>query len=259
MVKDYMNKKIEIPSNCPSCSFPLQMINMQLFCKNTACDARASKQIEHFCKIMGIKGMGEKTIEKLGIQDITELYSFSCQELVEVLDSQKLADKLYAEIQKTVPANLNLVLAAFGIPLIGNTAANKICSVVSSIDEITPETCKLAGLGEKATHNLVTFLKGDFLEIREYLPFTFNCTSSVSTVSSGKNICITGKLNSFNKKADAYAELIKLGFNVVESVTKTTDFLVDEEGKSSTKRVKAESLEIPIISDLLNFLKENTK
>lgn len=252
-----MKKQIEIPSKCPACAYPLQMVNMQLFCKNTACDARASKQIEHFCKIMNIKGMGEKTIEKLGILDITELYSFSSQELIEILGSQKLAEKLYAEIQKSVNADLSLVIAGFGIPLIGNTAAKKICSVVSDINEINAETCKLAGLGEKATFNLMKFLDEDFQELKEYLPFHFRVNKDQDTSINKKNICITGKLHSFNKKADAYAELTNLGFNVVESVTKTTDFLVDEENKGSTKRVKAESLGITIISNLSNFIKEN--
>ena len=48
------------------------------------------------------------------------------------------------------------------------------------------------------------------------------------------------------------------GFRIVESVTKATDYLVDEDGKQSAKRTKAESLGITIISNLISFIKENT-
>lgn len=250
-----MNTQIAIPDKCPSCDYPLQMVNMQLFCKNTACTARASKQLEHFCKIMNIKGMGEKTIEKLGILDITEIYSLSQQDLIDILDSQKLGEKLFIEIQKSINADLNLIIASFGIPLIGTTAANKICLVVTNIDDINKETCKEAGLGDKATANLLNFLSEEFIEIREYLPFSFKVQTKKE--NTGKNICITGKLKSFNKKADAYAELTNLGFTIVESVTKTTNYLVDEEDKNSSKRIKADSLKIPIITNLLIFIKEN--
>jgi NAD-dependent DNA ligase len=41
---------------------------------------------------------------------------------------------------------------------------------------------------------------------------------------------------------------------IVESVTKKTDYLVDEEGKQSSKRKKAEELGITIISDLTTFI-----
>jgi NAD-dependent DNA ligase len=40
-------------------------------------------------------------------------------------------------------------------------------------------------------------------------------------------------------------------------VTKATDYLVDEEDKGSSKRKKAESLGITIITNLNTFLKEN--
>jgi NAD-dependent DNA ligase len=45
----------------------------------------------------------------------------------------------------------------------------------------------------------------------------------------------------------------------VDSVTKTTDFLVDEENGTSAKRKKAEQYGIIIITDLNDLLKENIK
>jgi len=90
------------------------------------------------------------------------------------------------------------------------------------------------------------------------LPFSFksNRNSTTNSNNNSKTVCITGKLSSYKNKAEAYQALEAAGYKAVESVTKTTDYLVDEEDKASTKRKKAESLGIPIITNLNTFLKE---
>ena len=249
--------KIEIPTQCPCCSYKLELINDQLFCRNQACDAQLSKRVEHFCKTMGIKGMGAKTIEKLGLADITEIYYLEQSEVAQQLGSQKVAEKLISEIDRSRSAPLNQILASFSIP-VGNTASTKLCGVVSHIDEINLETCKQAGLGEKVTNNLLNWLETEFTEMRNFLPFSFQNEISVINNSNIQSICITGKLSSFKTKAEAYKVLTEHGFAVVESVTKSTSYLVDEEGKSSTKRKKAEQLGVKIITNLQIFLREQT-
>jgi DNA ligase (NAD+) len=249
--------KIQIPTHCPCCSYKLELVKDQLFCRNQACDAQLSKRVEHFCKTMNIKGMGTKTIEKLGLADITELYYLELTEVTEQLGSAKIAEKLISEINQSRCAPLNQILASFSIPLVGNTASTKICSVVNHIDEINLETCKQAGLGDKVTENLLVWLETDFTEMREFLPFSFRSETSVVD-TSGKTVCITGKLSSFKTKAEAHKLLAEHGFRISESVTKSTDYLVDEEDKGSTKRKKAEQLGIKIITNLNNFLREQT-
>lgn len=250
--------KIEIPTQCPCCNYPLELVNDQLFCRNTACGAQLNKKLEHFCKTLGIKGMGTRSIEKLQLADITEIFYLELDQTAEALGSQRVAQKLLDEIDRARSADLGTVLASFSIPLVGNTAATKLCKVVSHIDEITQETCKQAGLGEKVTNNLVSWLQTDFQDMREFLPFSFSSVKSSNTSGNEKTICITGKLSSFKTKAEAHNALVLAGFKPVESVTKTTDYLVDEEDKGSTKRKKAESLGIQIITNLNTFLKENT-
>lgn len=249
--------KIEIPTVCPACGYCLERVTDQLFCRNSACPAQLNKKVEHFTKVLGIKGFGPKTVERLKLADLAEIYYLEKDDITEALGSEKLAVKLLNEITASKNVKLDKIIAAFSIPLIGNTAATKLCSVIKSIDDITPETCKLAGLGEKATANLISWLETEFVEIREFLPFDFRTSEPASNTDNGKSICITGKLTSFKTKAQAYAELIKHGFKPVESVTKTLDYLVDEGDKGSTKREKAESLGIPIIPNLIDFLKEN--
>lgn len=247
--------KIEIPTHCPCCNYKLELVNDQLFCRNQACSAQLSKRVEHFCKTMQIKGMGAKTIEKLNLADITELYYLDLGDVAEKLNSKKIAEKLIAEIDSSRSATLSQILASMSIPLVGNTASKKISTIVKHIDEINLETCKQAGLGDKVTQNLLSWLETEFPEMKEFLPFSFHSEMPVVNTNS-KTVCITGKLSSFKTKAEAYKKLTDYGFSITESVTKTTDYLVDEGDKSSTKRKKADELGIKIITNLDNFLRE---
>jgi NAD-dependent DNA ligase len=239
------------PTECPCCEYPLEKVGDQLFCRNIACPAQTAKKVEHFAKVLGIKGLGPKSIEKLQVMELTELFYLDKEEVAEVLGNT-IATKLLDEIERAKGAMLETVLASFSIPLIGNTASKKLCLVVSSIDEINQETCKQAGLGSKATQNLLTWLETEYLELKEFLPFTFK---SSNNATSGDTVCITGKLKSFNKKADAEKQLQAAGFTVVDSVTKTTKYLVDEGNAGSSKREKAEKYGIIIITDLNDLLK----
>jgi DNA ligase (NAD+) len=248
-------QKIKIPTTCPCCDYKLETVNEQLFCRNTACTAQLGKKLEHFCKVLQIKGFGPKTIEKLNLADITELFYLDRDSVVEAL-GEKVADKLLDEIERAKSADLATVIAAFSITLVGATAAGKIAAVVSSIEEINQETCKIAGLGEKVTANLLEWISIDYPEMKEFLPFSFKSSKVKISNPDAKRVCITGKLKSFKKKADAEASLSAAGFILVDSVTKTTDYLVDEEGKMSSKREKAVSYGITIITDLNDLLKE---
>lgn len=239
---------IEIPEVCPSCGTTLKLVNEQLFCTNKQCPAQTLKKLEHFAKVLKIKGLGAKTLEKLGFEYVSDIYSFSDTHFIDTL-GEKVGRKILAEIQTSKSADLATILEAFSIPLIGGTASKKISSVVSSIEDINEESCKAAGLGEKATANLVGWLKG-----KEYveLPFDFKSDNAVksSNTSGTKNItvCITGKLNDFPNRTEATKYLESLGFKCTSSVTKSTDVLVDEEGRESSKSVKAKELGIPILT-----------
>ena len=241
-------QKILIPTTCPCCDYLLETINDQLFCKNTACDAQLGKKIEHFCKVLQIKGFGPRTIEKLNLADITEIFYLDRDDVVSAL-GEKVADKLLDEIERAKSADLATVVASFSIPLVGMTASTKIALVVNSLEEINQETCKLAGLGEKVTQNLVSWIGSEYPEMKEFLPFSFKTKVKPDNADS-KRVCITGKLKSFKKKADAEQSLSAAGYTLVDSVTKTTDYLVDEEGKMSSKREKAVQYGITIITDL---------
>jgi NAD-dependent DNA ligase len=247
--------EINAPTECPSCNSKLEQVNDLLYCRNTACPAQTKGKIEHFAKVLGIKGLGPKSVEKLQLQEITELFYLDQKEVASVL-GDKIATKLLDEIERAKVSTLATVLESFSIPLVGGTASKKIAGVVSSIEEINQETCKQAGLGEKVTQNLLSWKDTEYLELKEFLPFTFS-KQTVSDTNS-KTVCITGKLKSYKKKADAVESLAAAGYTLVDSVTKSLDYLVDEENKMSTKREKAMQYGITIITDLNDLLKEKT-
>lgn len=248
-------KFIEEPTECPCCSYKLEKVNDQLFCRNTACTAQINGKVQHFAKTLGIKGFGPKTVEKLNIQELTEIFYLDFDEVATAV-GDKVAIKLLDEIERSKGSDLATVLAAFSIPLIGGTASSKLAAIVANIEEITYEKCKEAGLGDKATQNLLNWLDTDYVVLKEFLPFNFE--SKKQTNVNAKKVCITGKLKSFKKKADAEESLRAAGYTLVDSVTKQTDILVDEEGKMSSKREKAVQYGIQIITDLNDLLKENT-
>jgi NAD-dependent DNA ligase len=248
--------RIEIPKYCPCCDYTLELVNDQLFCRNPACSAQLNKKVEHFCKALGLKGFGTKTIEKLNLGDVTEIFALDVESITDQIGSEKVAEKLIDEINRAKSADLATVLSSFSIPLIGQTASKKISNVVETVDEINLETCRQAGLGEKATQNLLNFIEIDLPEMRQFLPFSFTSSKQTVTQTIGETVCITGKLKTFKTKAQATAALTAAGYTVVDSVTKTTNYLVDEENKGSTKRTKAETLGITVINNLENFLRE---
>jgi len=239
--------KIQAPTECPSCQSKLVWVNDQLYCKSDDCGDRMYKAVEHFASTLKIKGLGPSSIRKLEIRTPLEIYCLD--DMDERLGSSKLAEKLAVEIENSKAAPLNMLLPALGIPLIGQTASDKLSKVVNTLQEVTPEKCKEAGLGEKATSNLMGFLK----TFDYNLPFSFVFAKKSS---SNGIVCITGKLISYKNKAEATSILESLGYTVKASVTKDVTILVNESGEESAKTVKARESGITIVTNLKQYLGE---
>ena len=248
-------EKIQVPSNCPSCNSILEWVNDLLFCKNEYCSTKSVKRIQHFAKSLYIKGLGPRSIEKLGLSNITDLYNLDEASASLALNSEKLASKLLAEIENSTKAPANLLLPAFSIPLVGKTAAAKLAEVCRSIYDITAESCKRAGLGTITTDNLMAWLETDFLDYKQNLPHNmlFEQKSANSTVGV---ICLSGKLFSYKTKAEATTELENLGYIVKSSVTNDVTILVNETGVETAKTFKALEKGIQIVTNLKDYIGE---
>jgi DNA ligase (NAD+) len=198
--------------------------------------------------------MGPSTIQKLRITTIPQIYELSLGEMVESLNSEKLAVKLFDEIQDSKKASLSEVLPAFSIPLVGKSASNKLCAVISSIYDLNETVCTTAGLGPKASKNLLDWYSSKFLREYKWLPFSFESKDVTSVIQPKGVICISGKLTSFKTKAEAEKALTSRGYLVRSSVTKEVTHLVNESGLESSKTKKARESGISIITNLNQFI-----
>jgi len=247
--------KIETPTQCPSCGSKLDLVNGQLFCRNKSnCPAQSSKLIENFCTKMKLKGFGPKTIEKLELTKISELFYLTEEDLVGAVGS-KVAAKLISELNTKVRGDIDFgsVLGSLGIPLIGEVAAKKLSQNCTSFHDVKADG--------KAGENYKTWLNSpqgkDVIE----LPWKFSTgirgtkadiiiTDDLVAQPNGITVCITGSLQDFANRTDATNYLESLGYTVKKSVTKDVKYLIceDESKRSSSSYKKAETNGIEILS-----------
>ena len=242
------------PEVCPSCESPLEWKNDMLYCTNILCPAQIQKRIEHFARSLKIKGLGPKSIEKLGLTSLLDIYNLSYYSIKCALSSEKLAIKLLREINHSRKASMNDVLPAFSIPLIGKTAATKLSSKIKSLFDLDEDKCKAAGLGPKATESLLSWYSNEFEDSLKKLPFDWQFqTPKIATETKGA-VCISGKLSSFKTKAEATKALSYAGYVVKSSLTKDVIFLVNESGIESAKTKEARERGITIITSLNEWI-----
>ena len=252
-----MFQEILPPSQCPSCDGNLMWENDQLYCRSPNCFAQNTKAVEHFAKTMKIKGLGPASIRKLGWQCPSDIYLAERESILASLGSEAVTNKLMSEILNSFDAPLERLLPAFGIPLIGNTATRKLSETVSHITNINADTCERAGLGPKATHNLLTWLEDNLSFFVEHIPCTwyFSDKPSYPVVNKG-TVCITGRLKSFKTKAEATEALNAAGYDVKSSLTKQVTHLVNEGGSESAKTRQARDTGVTIVNDLTSLLEK---
>lgn len=247
---------IEAPEFCPSCESSLEWQNDLLYCVNSLCPAQIQKRIEHFAKSLKIKGLGPKSIEKLGLSSFQSIYDMTYLEIRDALSSEKLAVKLMQEIKHSRRATLNTLLPAFSIPLIGKTAATKLSAKLRSLLDLDEDKCTVAGLGPKATENLLNWYNSEEYAELKKLPFDWEFESPAVATETKGAVCISGKLSSFKTKAEATKALSYAGYQVKSSLTKDVVFLINESGIESAKTKQAQERGITIITSLSDLIGE---
>jgi len=250
-------RQIIPPTNCPCCDSILVYRNDQLFCENITCSAQWDKKVEHFASTLKIKGLGPATLNKLQIEDYSELYELTVSDIEDRLGSQKIAEKLFAEIEKSKQSKLVDLIPAFSIPLIGRSASQKLCDRISHIEDISEKSCTEAGIGPKASANLIQWLETEFYpnQYLTTLPFKWNNKIIKKKEVTGV-VCITGKLKSYPTKAFATKVLNEYGFIVKSSLTKDCTHLINESGIESSKTQTARDRGVIIISNIKHLIGE---
>ncbi|MSN96976.1 NAD-dependent DNA ligase LigA [Campylobacter sp. FMV-PI01] len=256
--RDGNQSKITRPTNCPECDSHLLNEEVLIKCQNLDCKARVINSLIYFASknCMDIDGLGEKIVELLykegKISSIIDIYNLKYEDLenLEGFKDKKISNLLTA-IEDSKTKELYRFITALGIEHIGEVAARKIANsfgdnwLNASYDEIL----NLDGFGDVMAKSFVDFVdinKEKVLNLMEFLNLKSQKNEIKNSVFNGKNVVITGTLS---KSRDEFKdELLKLGANVVNSVSKKTDFLLCGESAGS-KLEKAKSLNIKIINE----------
>lgn len=177
-----------------------------------------------------------------------------------------MANKLVDTISERVSQGITLAefISACSINLVGETAAKKLAALSQEdLDDCSVATFKSYGLGEAASTNLVEWARTAWAEGYKY---TWGSVLSIpkqiqqSAVKTGIVVCITGRLNDFSNRSSAATHLESLGVEVKDSVTKAVNYLICEDGSTSsssyTKAIK-NNISILTIKDLEEILNDN--
>lgn len=262
-----------IPDKCPCCGHETTIKDTDnsqvLMCTNPDCTAKKIAKFTHFVsrKCMNIENLSEATLEKfisLGyINDFKSIYHLSdhYDKLVE-LDGfgMKSVKKLLMSIEKSRDVKLENFIAALGIPNIGTSAAKTISKYFNgNYEDFINAYCywhfnwtTLEDFGQVMADSINNYLY-DNLEMIDELAAEMRFvveknTEIIDNHFSGKTLCVTGKLNHFNR--DSINEKIaSLGAKAASSVSKKTDYLITNEQSGSSKYKKAVELGVPIITE----------
>lgn len=258
----------KIPNTCPSCESKTEIVDIRLFCTNTACPGKNKEIILNFIQKIGIDDLSGKRLEDLInaklVKTIPDLYRLNQDELLKIEKiKDKLSNKLIESIQKSKKTELITFLASLGISGGAYSKCEKVVragyDTMEKILALTvDELVKVESFAEKSASEFVNSIQEKRAMILELinLGFEFKVEETRSTKISGKKICITGALS--EKRPVVEDKIREGGGIVVSSVSKNTDILVtNESDPSSSKFKKALELKIQIISEaeLFHLLK----
>ena len=266
-----------IPDKCPVCGHEARIRQDNdvetLYCMNPDCPAKKIKAFTLFASrdAMNIDGLSEATLEKFiamgfihNFGDIFEIGKYKDQ-IVEMEGfGQKSFDNLMASLEKAKETTLAKVIYSLGIANIGLANAKVICKYFDDdLEKLrhadVEEISSIEGIGPVIAGSLVEYFEKeennqrlDHLLSHLHLIHEENTEEQVFT---GKTFVITGSVEHFANRSEAKAFIEARGGKVTGSVTKKTDYLINnDKTSSSSKNKKAQELGIPILSEA-DFLK----
>ena len=261
-----------IPHTCPACGQETVVKKENdvecLFCVNPECPAKKIKSFGLFTSrdAMNIDGLSEATLEKFiargFIHDFGDIFEISRykDEIVEMEGfGQKSYDNLMESLERAKETTLPRVIYSLGIANIGLANAKVICRHFDNdLDRIRhaslEEVSDIDTIGSVIAGNLVAYFRDEdndrrldhlmsFLHIQEDSP-------KQEQIFEGMNFVITGSLVHFENRSEAKELIESLGGKVTGSVTKKTNYLINNDIQSnSSKNKKARELGIPILSE----------
>lgn len=264
-----------VPTQCPVCGAPTEVHDDILYCSNPNCEGKLLNHLDHFVgkKGLDIKGLSKATLQKLidwgwvgNLIEIFSLSNFKDEWMEQPGFGEKSVNNILNAIEEARHCELWQFISALSIPLIGTTYAKEIAKREAGwlqfMEDIGPhmlgkgyDFTQWDGFGYEINDSLHNF---NYTEANELVATVMDLHNSlfikpgdVKTTSLGGAVfVITGSLNTFKNRDEAKAKIEALGGKVTSSVSKNTDYLVNNDiNSTSSKNIKAKQLGIPIISE----------
>lgn len=264
-------------THCPECQTELVRAegDAKHFCPNyNGCKPQIIGRIQHYIsrKAMDIEGLGGETVALLVneglILNYADLYTLRKDDVLPLERmAEKSAENLINGIEASKKVPFERVLFALGIRYVGETVAKKLAKhfksieaiALSSVDELT----NVDEIGDRIAESVVEFFSTEehvqiIEKMRKHglqLEISAEKLASQTDKLKGLSIVVSGVFQTVSR-----TELKKLiednGGKVSSSISSKTNYLVAGDNMGPSKRSKAETLEIEIISehDFLNLL-----
>ena len=262
--------KIVYINYCTECESPLvrKEGEAQHYCPNDmGCSPQIIGRIQHYIsrKALDIEGLGGETVALLVnaglIRDYADLYELTADQIIH-LDRMaiKSADNLVNGVQASKEVSFERVLFGLGIRYVGETVAKKLAKHYKSIKALSEATLEgletVDEIGVKIAESVVAFFKNEanirmvsrLILYGVQLELSEEALSNQTTQLQGLRFVVSGIFETVSR--DELKELIDSnGGKVVSSISAKTSFVVAGVNMGPSKRTKADSLKVPIISE----------
>ena len=267
--------KCTVPERCPVCHAPTEIHvspsgTKTLKCSNLGCAAKNLKKFERFVSKSGmdIDGLSIETLRDFVnagfISDFSDIFALSGHaDRIKTMEGygERSCENLLQAIENSRNAEPVKLITALCIPLIGVDAAKKIirtCGWQGFLDRLEGGVGfdDLDGIGPEKSGAILDWYAGaDNKSVFEKLLQCLNVRNAEPEIASGgscegKTFVSTGDVHTFKNHDEFKAYVEANGGKVAGSVSKKTDYLVNNDFLSnSSKNQKAKELGIPIISE----------
>ena len=256
--------------NCPECESLLVRKDgeAQHYCPNdTGCPPQIIGRIQHYIsrKALDIEGLGGETVALLVnaglIRNYADLYELTADQIIH-LDrmASKSADNLVNGVQASKEVSFERVLFGLGIRYVGETVAKKLAKHYKSIQALSEATLEdletVDEIGTKIAESVVVFFKNEtnirivsrLILYGVQLKLSDEVLLNQTVKLQGLRFVVSGVFDSVSR--NELKELIDSnGGKVVSSISAKTSFLLAGSNMGPSKRSKANSLKVPIISE----------
>lgn len=256
------------PTHCLECGTALIREEGEVvhYCPNAAsCPPQVKGRIKHFIsrKAMNIDGLGSETVAQLVeaglVIDPGSLYKLTSEDLLP-LDrmAEKSVHKLLLGIEASKRIPFERVLFGLGIRYVGETVAKKLARGLGSLDVIMntnrEDLIEVDEIGERIADSILAFFaetrnKAFIQRLQDVgLQFVVQEVEGATNKLAGAAVVVSGVFEKYDRTG--IKKLIEQhGGKVSSSISKKTSYIVAGEKMGPSKREKAATLGVPIISE----------